>query len=687
MQNALNKAPRAQKKPKELVHHGDVRIDDYYWLNDRENPEVIQYLEEENTFRKKAMQHTEKLQEDLFAEIKGRIKEDDSSVPYFKEGYWYYIRFESGGEHPLYCRRKETMDAPEEIMINAHEEAKNHEYYNIGGLSISPDNEWLAYGVDTLGRRIYQIRFRHIATGEEKAETLENCSGGAAWSSDGNYVFYTVKDEALRPYKIFRHKMGTEHQTDSEIFHESDATFICGVGRSKSRKYLVISSHSTVSNEFRFLPTDNPLGEFKIFQERERHLEYSIMHYGEHWYIHTNKDKATNFKLMRCGLQHTGKENWEEVIPHREDTYLEDVEIFKKYLVLEERKQGLTYLRIKDWAGDVDFYLDFSEEAYTVGIGNNPDFDSSFLRYNYSSLTTPTTVYDYYFETGETELRKQQEIIGGHEPGEYETERIWAQAPDGKEVAISLVYKKALRKKEGNPLLLFGYGSYGITVPASFSVSRLSLLDRGFTFAIAHIRGSQYLGRPWYEDGKLLRKKNTFTDFIACAEKLIAESYTTSEMLHAMGGSAGGMLMGTVINMRPELFKAVVAAVPFVDVLTTMLDESIPLTTGEFDEWGNPKDEEYYHYIKSYSPYDNVVKQDYPALLITTGLHDSQVQYWEPAKWCAKLREYKTDTNSLYMYCNMGTGHGGASGRFEALKETAMEYAFILDQAGKGETA
>lgn len=676
MQKSNNTFPLAEKIAETLSIHNDNRVDEYYWLRDRENPKVIEYLNAENAFRESEMKHTEELQGQLFEEIKARIKQDDSSVPYHKNGYWYYVRFEEGKEHPIYCRKKGSLSAEEEILLDANIEAANHKFYQVAGLSVSPDNKILAFGEDTVSRRIYTIRFKNLETGEIMDDALTNTTGGAAWANDNQTVFYTTKDESLRPEKVFRHKLG--QTTDQEVYHESDETFVCGAYRSKSGQFIMIASGSTVSNEYRFLDANNPEGEFAVFQPRERDLEYSVAHYNDFWYIVTNADKATNFKLMRTSLDKTEKKNWEEVIPHREHVYLENLEIFKDFLVTEERENGLTRIRIKRWDGSDEHYMEFDEETYTAGIGNNPEFDSQTLRYGYSSLTTPSSVIDYDMEFRKKEVMKQQEVVGGHNPEEYHAERIWATAEDGTKVPMSLVYKKSLKKAEGNPTLLYGYGSYGITVDPGFSSTRLSLLDRGFVFVIAHIRGGQYLGRKWYEDGKMLKKKNTFTDFIACAEKLIEDKYTTNEHLYAMGGSAGGLLMGAVMNMRPDLFNGIIAAVPFVDVVTTMLDTTIPLTTGEYDEWGNPNDTEYYDYIKSYSPYDNVDAKDYPALLITTGINDSQVQYWEPAKWVAKLRTRKTDKNPLYLYTNMDTGHSGASGRFEAYRETAMEYAFLL---------
>jgi len=670
--------PLAKKIAQSLSIHEDDRIDEYFWLRDRDNPDVIEYLNAENTFRESEMKDTEILQEKLFEEIKGRIKQNDASVPYHKNGYWYYVRFEEGKEHPIYCRKKGQLSADEEILMDVNIEAANHSYYQVAGMSVSPDNKLLAFGEDTVSRRIYTLRFKNLETGELLEDKIPNTTGGAAWANDNATLFYTAKDETLRPNKVFKHKLGNPSEEDNEIYHETDETFVCGAYRSKSQQYIMIACGSTVSNEYWFLDADNPGGEFKVLQPRLRNLEYSTAHFGQFWYILTNADGATNFKLMRSPVDKPGKENWEEIIPHRANVYLENIEIFKEYLVTEERENGLTRIRIKRWDGSDEHYMEFDEETYTAGIGNNPEFESQTLRYGYSSLTTPSSVIDYDMEFRKKQVMKQQEVVGGHNPEEYHAERIWATAEDGTKVPMSVVYKKSLKKAEGNPTLLYGYGSYGITVDPGFSATRLSLLDRGFVFVIAHIRGGQYLGRQWYEDGKMLKKKNTFTDFIACAEKLIEDKLTTTKHLYAMGGSAGGLLMGAVMNMRPDLFNGMIAAVPFVDVVTTMLDTTIPLTTGEYDEWGNPNDRDYYDYIKSYSPYDNVEPKEYPSLLITTGINDSQVQYWEPAKWVAKLRTKKTDKNPLYLYTNMDTGHSGASGRFEAYRETAMEYAFLM---------
>ena len=679
--------PVAKKIPHRLEKHGDTRVDDYYWLNDRENPEVIEYLNQENAYREFVMEGTKGLQQKLYDEMVGRIKKDDSSVPYQLDGWWYYTRYEGDKEYPIYCRKKESLSAPEEIMLDVNVMAKGHSYYQVGGVSVRPDKKMIAFGVDTLSRRIFTIHFKDLETGEILTETIENTTGGATWAADNKTLFYSRKNETtLRSERILKHKLGSDAKGDQEVYYEADETFNCFVYKSKSKKYIIIGSSATLSDEYRYVDASTPDADFTMFQPRERKLEYGIAHYEDHWYIRTNKDGATNFKVMSTPITATAKENWTDLIPHNPSVYVEGMELFKNYFVVEERSNGLTQMRVQRWDEKSPHFIDFGEETYTAYLGTNPDFNSEVLRYGYTSLTTPNSVIDYDMASREKTILKEQEVVGGYDKDQYESKRVWATAPDGKLVPISLVYKQDLKRDFGNPLLLYGYGSYGVTIDPTFSSTRLSLLDRGFVFAIAHIRGGQYLGRDWYEDGKFLTKKNTFTDFIACAEYLVAEKYTTKNQLFAEGGSAGGLLMGAIVNLKPELFAGVIAAVPFVDVVTTMLDESIPLTTGEYDEWGNPNDKTYYDYMLSYSPYDQVKKADYPAMLITTGLHDSQVQYWEPAKWIAKLRDYRTNKDKpLLMYCNMDTGHGGASGRFEAYKETAMEYAFLLDLIGVGE--
>ncbi len=676
--------PKPKKIAKELSIHGDTRIDNYFWLKERENPEVVNYLEEENDYNEKMTAHTKQFQENLFEEMKSRIKEDDSSVPYKLNGYWYYVRFEVGKGYPIYARKKETLDAEEEILFNCNEMAEGHSYFKLSGVSVSPNNKLVSFGVDTVSRRKYTIQIKNLETGEILPTKIETTTGGSTWANDNKTLFYTRKDEeTLRSDRIYQHILGENPDDDMLVYQENDETFNTYVYKSKSKKYIIIGSSSTMSDEYRILDADKPRGQFQLFQERVRGVEYGFSHFENHFYIITNKDDAQNFKLMKTLVDKTASKHWEEVIPHREDVLLEDMDIFKNYLVLSERYHGLNRIRIMSWDNQEDYYLPFDNETYTAYTGNNPDFDTNVLRYGYNSLTTPSSIIDFNMKTKESEVKKEQEVQDPNFHKEnYLSERIWATAEDGTQIPISLVYKKGMERDASNPVLQYAYGSYGHTTDPSFSTSRLSLLDRGFIFAIAHVRGSEYLGRNWYEDGKMLTKRNTFTDFIDCSKYLIEQKYTSAKHLYAMGGSAGGMLMGGILNMAPQLYNGVIAAVPFVDVVTTMLDDSIPLTTGEYDEWGNPNEKEYYEYMKSYSPYDNVMAQDYPNILVTTGFHDSQVQYWEPAKWVAKLRELKTDNNKLLFHTNMDAGHGGASGRFEALKEVAEDYAFILDLEG-----
>lgn len=684
-------APAARQKPYLLTEHGQSRLDNYFWMRlsdeqknakepDSQTKDVLDYLNAENAYTKKVMGHTEGLQKELFNEIVGRIKQDDSSVPYKLRGYEYYTRFEEGQDYALYCRKKDEKDAAEEIMLNGPELAKDHAYFAIGSSTVSPNNQLLAWSTDTVSRRIYTIHFKELSGGKILDDKLENVTGGLAWANDNATVFYTVRDkETLRSYRIYRHKIGTAQSEDKLVFEETDETYSCGVSKTKSDKYIVIGSRETLSTEYRFLEADNPEGEFKIIQPREKELEYDVDHFGDHFYIVTNLD-AENFRLMRTPVTATTKDNWEEVIPHRKDVLLSGIEIFRDFLVLRERKEGLIQLRMRRWDGSSDDYMEFPDPAYAAGVGTNPEFNTNTLRYVYTSLTTPRSQYDFDMVTKERKLLKQQEILGGKFKVEnYVSDRLWATARDGTKVPVSLVYRKGVKKDGKNPLLLYAYGSYGSSMDAAFSSTRLSLLDRGFVYAIAHIRGGQEMGRSWYEDGKLLNKKNTFYDFIDCGKFLIEQGYTSEDHLHCQGGSAGGLLVGAVVNMEPSLWKSAVAQVPFVDVVSTMWDESIPLTTFEFNEWGNPKEQEFYDYILSYSPYDNVEQKDYPNLLITTGYWDSQVQYWEPAKWIAKLRELKTDNNMLILDCDMEVGHGGASGRFERYKKVALVYAFLLE--------
>lgn len=674
--------PVAKKIPQELITHGHLRFDSYYWLNQRDDRDVIAYLEAENSYLKTMMKHTEPLQDKLYDEIRSKIKEADESVPYLENGYFYYTRTVEGGEYNIRCRKKGTLDAPEEVMLDVNKMAEGYPFYAVGSGSVSPDNQILAYGVDTVSRRNYSIYFKNLETGELLPDIIPMTTGGVVWGNDNKTVFYVLRNETtLRSERIMRHILGTPVSDDVEVYFEDDDTFSVTISKSKSGKYLTIVSFSTLTTEFRILDADNPSGEFNVFQPRIRGLEYSVNHSGEYFYIRTNLD-AINFRLMRTPVNKTEVGNWQEVIPHRNDVFLSGFDLFKDYLVVQERKDGLNQLRIMPFQGSGDHYISFDEEIYTSGINVNRVFDTNIFRFTYSSLTTPVSTYDYNMKTRERILLKQEEVLGGFDQSDYETKRDYATAADGTKIPISIVYRKGFVHDGTRPALLYGYGSYGSTMDPWFNYAILPLLDRGFVYAIAHIRGEQFYGRQWYEDGKLLKKMNTFTDFNTVAKHLINEKYTTADKLFAKGGSAGGLLMGAVVNLRPDLYKGIIANVPFVDVVTTMLDESIPLTTSEFDEWGNPKIEEYYYYMLSYSPYDNVEAKAYPAILVTTGYHDSQVQYWEPAKWVAKLRDLKTDNNLLLFQTQMDFGHGGASGRFQWIKDLALEYAFVFDQLG-----
>ncbi len=683
-------APVAEKADTLLTEHGQTRVDPYFWMRltdeqknaeepDQHTQKVLNYLNEENDFTKKVMSHTEDLQQKLYDEMVGRIKKDDESVPYFSNGYWYYSRYEEGGEYPIHCRKKGTLEATEEIMINVNELAEGYAYYATSGLSVSPDNKILAFGEDTLSRRIYTMRFKNLETGEYLQDRIENTSGAAAWANDNKTFFYGTKHKiTLLPDKVFTHKLGSDISNDKLVYHEKDDTYYNWVFKSKSEKYIIIGSWATLVSDYRIVDADNPDAGFKQFTPRGTKHEYNIDHFGDKFYIVTNWE-AQNFRLMETSVNATDMENWKEVIPHREDVLIEGLELFDNYMVIDERKEGLTNLRIIDQSNGSEHYLNFGEPAYAAYISTNAEYNTKTLRFGYTSLTTPRSTFDYNMETKEKVLMKQQEVVGGHNPEDYQTERVWATVRDGVKVPISIVYKKGFKKDGNSPLLQYAYGSYGSTIDASFRSDRLSLLDRGFAFAIAHIRGGSMMGRQWYEDGKMFKKKNTFNDFVDCSKFLIEEKYTSAEHLYALGGSAGGLLMGAVVNMNPELYNGIIAAVPFVDVISTMWDESIPLTTGEFDEWGNPKTLESYEYMLSYSPYDQVKEQDYPNMLVTTGLFDSQVQYWEPAKWVAKLRDKKTDDKLLILDTDMEAGHGGASGRFKRYKTTALQYAFLLD--------
>ena len=673
--------PVADKIPVSFKKFNDIRIDDYYWLKERENPEVIDYLERENDYYEKMTSHTLDLQNKLFKEIKDKIKEDDESVPYFLNGYWYKTKYKEGLDYPVYTRFKDSLNNKEEILFDCNELAKKHDYFNLSNFQISPDNKIVAFSTDVVSRRLYSVQFKNLETGKVYSDKIINSSGSFAWANDNSTLFYTSRDvNTLRNDKIFKHVLNTDYENDELVYFEKDETFYTNVSKSKSKKFIIISSFSTLTSEFQFLPADNINESFKLFNKRKRGVEYSINHYDDHFYIITNKDKAYNYKLMKTKISETSSENWTDVVEHRKNVLIEGIDIFKDHLVVSERVDGLNRINIKKWDDSENYFLNFDNETFSSNTTTNLDFNSKKLKYAYNSLNEPYSVIEFDMITKEKTILKQHKVLDKNfSKDNYVTDRIWADSQDGNQIPISLIYKKGIKRDGSNPLLIYGYGSYGNTIDPSFSISRLSLLDRGFIYAISHVRGSEYLGRDWYENGKLLNKKNSFNDFVDSTKFLISEGYTSPEHCYAYGGSAGGLLMGAVINMAPELYNGVIAAVPFVDVITTMLDETIPLTTSEYDEWGNPNQKEYYEYMMSYSPYDNVSKLKYPNLLVTTGLHDSQVQYWEPAKWVAKLRDYKQDQNYLFLNTNMETGHGGSSGRFEAIKDLAKEYAFLFD--------
>ena len=689
MKSNFIQPPVAPKKDHLLTAHGETRNDPYFWMRlsdkqksaarpDKQTQEVLNYLNEENTYTDAILKSTEALQNTLYEEITGRIKQTDKTVPYFKNGYWYYTRHEEGKEYPIYCRKKDSLENEEEILINCNELAKGHEYYVAVGLKVSHDNKILAYAEDTVGRRIYTYKFKNLETGENLNDFIENAEAGGAWGNDNQTFFYTSKNKiTLLSEKVWRHQLGQEQATDELVYEEKDETFYIGVYKSNSDQYIIIWNQSTLVSDYHILDANNPQGKFHQFTPREYPHEYSLEHYKDKFYILTNWD-ALNFRLMETSINQTNKNDWQEVIPHRPDVLLSEIEVFDQFLVINERYDDLTRLKIINQNSREEHYIQFDEEAYTVYSGINPEFDTEILRFRYTSLTTPLTTYDYNMNTRKRELRKRQEINGGHQPEDYITERKFATSVDGVRIPISIVYNKNTAKSRSTPLLLYGYGSYGHSEDPFFNPALLSLLDRGFIYAIAHIRGGQEMGRQWYEDGKMFNKKNTFNDFIDCAQYLIKENFTSKKHLYAMGRSAGGLLMGAVVNISPQLFNGIIAGVPFVDVITTMLDETIPHTTSEFDEWGNPKNIDSYQYMLSYSPYDQVKEQAYPNMLVTSGYFDSEVQYWEPTKWVALLREKKTDDNLLLLHTNMEAGHVGASGRFKQYKEIALHYAFFL---------
>ena len=679
--NEKNLPPICEKQEKLLSIHNHNRIDNYYWLNDRENSKVIDYLNQENDYTSNQMKDTEGFQKNLFNELKNRIKQEDESVPYEFNGYFYWRKFSIGDEHPVYLRRKKNSEN-NEVILNGNELAKDYDYFDLGDYDISPNNNLMAYGVDTLSRRIYQIKIKDLISGKLFDEVLENTTGSMVWANDNKTIFYTKQDQkTLRSFQIYAHQLGTSQDKDTLIYEETDDTFYCYVYKSKSEKFIIINSSSTLSDEYRLIPSDQPLSTPKIFQPRIKGLEYSIFHKDQQFYVLTNEDHH-NFSLKTCDTNNTSKDNWNTFINGSNEVLIEGIDVFDNFLVITEREKGLLKLKVIDMKSSESHYISFNEQSYVVQTGANLLMNTNKLRFSYNSMVNPGTIYEYDMSDQSSKVLKEKEVIGGYNKEDYISERLWASARDGTKIPISLVYKKGTKKNSSNPTLLYAYGSYGYSIDPTFSTNRLSLLDRGFIFAIAHIRGGEDLGRSWYEDGKLLKKKNTFYDFIDCGKYLVETKYTNAEKLYAAGGSAGGLLMGAVINYSPELFNGVIAHVPFVDVMTTMLDESIPLTTGEYDEWGNPNNKEYYDYMLSYSPYDNIQRMKYPHLLVTTGLHDSQVQYWEPAKWVAKLREYKIDDNLLLLKTNMKAGHGGASGRFEYLKEIALDYAFLFKLEG-----
>ncbi|MCE5248816.1 S9 family peptidase [bacterium] len=678
-QNVL--PPAAQIIPKADTLFGDVRVDNYYWLRDKSNREVIAYLESENKYTESEMKHTKDFQDSLYRELLGRIKETDVTVPEKIDDYYYYSRTEEGKQYPINCRKKGSLDAQEEILLDRNVLAEGHDYFRIGIFKISPDHQLLAYSADTAGSETYTIYIKDLRTGRLLDDVIPNTYYSVEWANDNKTIFYNVLDDAKRPYKLYRHVLGTPSNDDIMVFHEKDDMYYLNLSKSKSKKYLILSLESNTTTEVHYLKADFPSDTFKILHPRQHNMEYYVDHHGEMFFITTNEN-AKNFKLMETPVRNPSKKNWKEVIPHRDSVKIDGIEVFKNHLVVYERENGLNKIHIRNLSNREDFSVDFPEPVYSVRQGNNPDYNTTLLRFHYTSLITPASVYDFNMDTRTRELKKQDEVLGGYDPSLYQSERIYAKVPDSTMIPVSLVYKKGMVKNGMNPLLLYGYGSYGNSIDPAFSSNRLSLLDRGFIFAIAHVRGGGEMGRYWYDNGKLLKKKNTFTDFIACAEHLIEENYTSSEKLVIEGGSAGGLLMGAVTNMRPDLFRAVVAHVPFVDVVNTMLDPSIPLTVTEYEEWGNPGNKDYYFYMKSYAPYDNVEAKAYPAILITAGLNDPRVPYWEPAKLTAKLRALKTDTNLLLLKTNMGAGHGGASGRYDYLKDIAFEYAFVFNALG-----
>ena len=676
--------PKAEIKKYQHKIHNDIRVDEFYWLNNPEDPEVIDYLERENDYYEKSTKHLKNLENILFTEMRSKIKEEDSSAPYFYNGYWYITRYEKNKQYPIYTRKKEKLSAPEEILFDCNELSKGYDYFRLVGINISPDNKKAVFGIDTLSRRKYTLMIKDLESGELLSTKIKNTTGYGVWANDNEHIFYTKKNsKTLRAESVFRQSIIQGKDSNKLIYTEKDSTFSTFVSKSKSDSYILIGSFSTLTSEYRFLDARKPLGDFKLVQKRIEGLEYSVSHFKDNFFIYSNADNAKNFKIDVVPISNPSKENWKTFLPHREEVLLEDIDLFKNFWVTTERVNGLTKIFIRNWKDSNKIEIDMDSETYTSYTSTNLEFDTNYLRYVFSSMTQPSQVIQIDMNTLKKEVLKEQIIQGNFDVNNYTSKRIWVDSRDGKKIPVSILHKKNIEINSKTPILQYGYGSYGSTIDPSFSSNILSLVDRGFIYAIAHIRGSEYLGRSWYDDGKMLNKKNTFFDFIDVSNYLINQNYTSSKHLYAYGGSAGGLLMGFLVNEAPGLYNGIIAAVPFVDVVTTMLDESIPLTTGEFDEWGNPKNKKYYDYIKSYSPYDNVKKQTYPNLLVTSGLHDSQVQYWEPAKWVARLRLKSINKNKIFLYTNMEAGHGGASGRFNSLKETSKKYAFILGLENK----
>jgi len=673
--------PVAQEISHISTVHGDERHDDYFWLRDRKNPEVIAYLEAENEYTEKMLAHTEALQEKIYDEILGRIKETDLTVPVKIDDYYYYSRTEEGKGYRILCRKKGSPEGDEEVILDLNKLAEGRDFLSIGVYRISPDHKILAYAIDDEGNERYNLYFKNLETGEILPDKIKDIAANLEWANDNKTVFYTIHDETWRPYKLYRHHLGEAVSADKLVYHEPDDGFWVAVSRSKSRRYIFMIFGNKTTSEYRFLDADKPDGNFKVIHPRQQDMKYEVSHHGDKFYILTDEN-AKNYKLMSTPVSRPAKKNWKEVIPHDDLVMIDSFEMFRDYMVVYMRESGLQKIMVRNLTDNKDYTIDFPEPAYSIVQHSNPDYGGSLLRFSYESLVTPGSVYDYDMVTRKRELKKRTEIPSGYDPDDYMSERIFATATDGRKIPISLVYKKGARLDGSNPMLLYGYGAYGANLDPWFSVGRLSLLDRDFVYAIAHIRGGGEMGRYWYEEGKLLNKRNTFTDFIASAEHLIENKYTSRDGLIIAGGSAGGLLIGAVVNMRPELFKGAVAQVPFVDVINTMLDETLPLTVVEYEEWGNPNEKDYYDYMMTYSPYDNVGSKDYPNMLVMAGLNDTRVQYWEPAKWVARLRSLKTDKNRLLLKTNMDAGHGGVSGRYEKIQETALEFAFVLDTLG-----